>query len=69
MSRKLKYREGPIIEDIGTFDALVNAGGWVYLHGRPKHPAFMCSLPYRVVSSMIRRKLLSVALEREEGGK
>ncbi len=38
MSKKLKYRKGRMIRNLGHLEICLQFGNWIYLWNRPKHP-------------------------------
>ena len=49
MSRINKYVKGLRIVDLNRLHALIMAGRWIYLKGRPKHPGWIQSMQLRAI--------------------
>ena len=58
MAKGKRYWEGSLIEKMDEFEKWTDIGGWIYWHGRPKHPAFMMNQQYRTIKNLIRHKML-----------
>jgi hypothetical protein len=61
-----KYIQGDAIKSLQDFESWTGAGGWLYWHGRPKHPAFMRNQQYAVLITLIFRNRLFRAIENPE---
>jgi len=62
MKRKKKYMPGDYIVNHLEFYLWTTHGGWVYWKGRPKHPTFIWSMPYRTVAGLIDKGVFRKAI-------
>ena len=53
-----KYKPGKPITSMGALDKWLQAGGWVYLRGRPKHPGFIVGMTFMTLKKFIQGKNL-----------
>ena len=53
MSRPKKFKQGEPITNITELYDWVFNGGWVYLHGRPKHPTIIQNMMLRTLAILI----------------
>ena len=65
MSRPKKFKQGEPITNITELYDWVFSGGWVYLHGRPKHPTIIQNMMLMTISAMMNGKALFKAIEAE----
>ena len=54
MTRARKYRQGAPFADMADLTAWLDGGGWVWWRARPKHPAVIANMQYRVLRNMVR---------------
>jgi len=57
-----KYIPGRIIRTIRDFELWSRRGGWIYWHGKPKHPSFLINQQYRTLIGLINLKMLRRAI-------
>jgi len=57
-----KYIPSDVIKNITEFDSWTYSGGWVYWHGKPKHPSILISQQYRTLIGLIKHNMLRKAI-------
>jgi hypothetical protein len=63
--RPHKYIPGEPFSTLGELRAWLESGGWVYWHGRPKHPSIIISLQFRCILSGLRHGIFYRAMPNE----
>jgi hypothetical protein len=53
MSRPKKFKQGEPITNIAELCEWVFSDGWVYLHGRPKHPTIILNMMLRTLNALL----------------
>ena len=61
-----KYKPGKVISSMKEFEEHIN-DSCLYMHDKPKPIAFLISLQYRVLSSLIRYGKIRIAVKKQEG--
>ncbi len=50
---KTKYRKGKLINSVEDLLKRLDAGQWVFMYGRPKHPSFLVNLPLKKLKALV----------------
>jgi len=65
--RKNKYKpEEWVFADMLELSYWLEKDSWIYLYGRPKHPAFIKSMRYQTLEGFISKGILRLAILNEE---
>jgi len=57
-----KYIPGDTIHTMQGFEEWVSAKGWIYWHGRPKHPSILACQQWATIKRIIKLKMLRRAI-------
>lgn len=66
MSRPKKFKKGEPITNIAELCEWVFNDGWVYLHGRPKHPSIIQNMMLRTLRILLDANMLTKAVVVEQ---
>lgn len=66
MSRPKKFKKGEQITTIAELCEWVFNDGWVYLHGRPKHPTIIQNMMLRTLRTLLGNAMLAKAVAAEQ---
>lgn len=66
MSRPKKFKKGEPIVTIAELCEWVFNDGWVYLHGRPKHPSIIQNMMLRTLRTLLGNAMLAKAVVAEQ---
>ena len=62
MKKRKKFKMGPVISSLIDFQKWTDNGGWIYWHGKPKHPTILQNQQYRVILGLLKTKSLNKAI-------
>lgn len=60
--KKLKYTQGPIIDNMDALSRIVSGEEYVFLDGKPKHWKFMENVALKSLIKLVDHKRLRVAV-------
>lgn len=63
MARTRQYIKGEVIPTFQALSDELDAGRYVFMHGRTTHPRWISSMQYGCIRAMLNRRAFSFALQ------